>query len=218
MIIEELKLYTNNLNSQLEFYEGIMEFNIQKNGDSEFSVILPSGKLTFKQTTEKIAPYHFAFNIPSNKETEALAWLKQRLSVLPFDGRELVNFESWNAKAIYFNDNDGNILEFIARKNLKLNADEYFSSNSVLSISEIGLVTTNLPDTFEKLNAIQPIEIYSGVLERFCAVGDENGLFILVNPLLKKWFPKDDDVYLTDFRIFGDYNFEYRKGQIIEIV
>ena len=61
--------------------------------------------LTFR-VDKKSTPYHFAFNIPSNKEKEALVWLKHRAGILSSDGEEIVDFKSWNAKAIYFYDTD----------------------------------------------------------------------------------------------------------------
>jgi len=53
--------------------------------------------------------------------------------------------------------------------------------------------------------------------DRFCAVGDENGLFIVVNNELKKWFPTGDLIEQSDFKIRGDFNFNYTNGEIIEI-
>jgi len=35
---------------------------------------------------------------------------------------------------------------------------------------------------------------------------------------LKKWFPTGDEIYESDFIVKGDFNFEFKKGEIIEIV
>ena len=53
----------------------------------------------------------------------------------------IAQFENWNANAVYFYDNNGNILEFIARHDLQNNQFTPFNSESILNISEIGIVS-----------------------------------------------------------------------------
>jgi catechol-2,3-dioxygenase len=95
--------------------------------------------------TENLAletKYHFAFNIPSNQVESALEWLNKKVDIiLDADKQSITQFEDWNAQAIYFYDNNGNILEFIARHDLKDNSSEDFSRNLIRCISEIGLVS-----------------------------------------------------------------------------
>ena len=122
---------------------------------------------------EGATPYHFAINIYSNQEQEALLWLKKRVAIL-MDGRnEIQNFESWDAKA---------------RKNLRHNSNEEFNSKSLLEISEIGLATISIEETYRKLNNETGLYIYSGSFDEFCAIGDENGLIICVDQINKRWF------------------------------
>ncbi|MFK5878788.1 MAG: VOC family protein [Flavobacteriaceae bacterium] len=216
MKIKELTLFTSNLDAQIEFYSKVLDFETVF--QNSYSCTFKTGKslLTFVKSKKSIS-YHFAFNIPSNKENEASIWLKERVSLLPHKGEELINFESWNAKALYFYDADKNIVEFIARKNLNINSNNSFSPKSLLNISEIALASTNIKETVGVLNSINPIKKYSGDFERFCALGDEEGLFILANPTLKKWFPTDDEVEQSDFKIKGDFNFEFINGKFIEL-
>jgi len=216
MKIEELILFTNNLELQVDFYATVLEFQIINSTPESCSFKIGQSTLVFKYKREAI-PYHFAFNIPSNKEDEALKWLKERVEILPFDENEIIDFSSWNAKSIYFYDADKNIVEFIARKNLNINFTDKFSSKSILNISEIGVVTTQIQALFKRLNQIREIDVFSGNFDRFCAVGDENGLFIMVHKQLKKWFRAGDKIYDSDFIIKGDYNFEFKNGKIIEI-
>ena len=217
MKINELIIFTNNLNQQIDFYSTILELPIVNSTPESTSIKIGDSILTF-QYNKNAVPYHFALNIPSNKEKEALNWLKERVDILTFDEKEIIDFSNWNAKAIYFYDLDKNIVEFIARKNLKVNSNSKFSSKCILNISEVGLVTNKIEETFEKLNTINSVEVFSGDFERFCALGDDNGLFILVNNNLKKWFPTGDLIQQSDFIIKGDFNFEYTNGEIIEIM
>ena len=214
MKIKELTLFTSNFKAQIEFYSEVLELDIVSKNKNSYTFKVGNSLLKFvKSKTSK--PYHFAFNIPSNKEIEAKDWLKERVSLLPFEEKEIINFEDWNAKALYFYDTDDNIVEFIARKNLNLESDSPFTSKSILNISEIALASTNIKETAAILNSFKSIKKYSGDFERFCALGNEEGLFIIVNPTLKKWFPTDDEIYMSDFRIRGDYNFEFKNGQLL---
>lgn len=215
MKIEELTLYTCNLISQREFYSTLFEFEIISQDAKHCSFNTGQSILTFEYR-EKSSTYHFAFNIPSNDIKKAQAWLNDRVELLLFDTDEIINFNSWNAKALYFYDPDNNIVEFISRKKININNNQPFSSKSVLSISEIGIASTNMKQSFKIINSFNPIELYSGNFERFCALGNDEGMFILVNPAVKKWFPNDDIIEQSDFEIKGDYNFKFRNGEFIE--
>lgn len=217
MKIKELILYTNKLDLQIDFYTTILEFPIEISTPEYTSFKIGASILTLKYRKE-VSPYHFALNIPSNKEKEALYWLKERVDILGFDNQEIIDFKSWNAKAIYFYDLENNIIEFISRKNMNLNSNQKFSSKEVFNISEIGMASSNIESTFKKLNTIKKINVYSGDIEQFCAVGNENGLFIVVNNNLRKWFPTGDKIEQSDFIVKGDFNFEFKKGEIIEIM
>ncbi|WP_298367718.1 VOC family protein [uncultured Lutibacter sp.] len=217
MKIKELILYTNKLDLQIDFYTTILEFPIEISTPEYTSFKIGASILTLKYRKE-VSPYHFALNIPSNKEKEALYWLKERVDILGFDNQEIIDFKSWNAKAIYFYDLENNIIEFISRKNMNLNSNQKFSSKEVFNISEIGMASSHIESTFKKLNTIKKINIYSGDMEQFCAVGNENGLFIVVNNNLRKWFPTGDKIEQSDFIVKGDFNFEFKKGEIIEIM
>ena len=217
MKIKELILYTNKLDLQIDFYTTILEFPIEISTPEYTSFKIGASILTLKYRKD-VSPYHFALNIPSNKEKEALYWLKERVDILGFDNQEIIDFKSWNAKAIYFYDLENNIIEFISRKNMNLNSNQKFSSKEVFNISEIGMASSNIESTFKKLNTIKKINVYSGDIEQFCAVGNENGLFIVVNNNLRKWFPTGDKIEQSDFIVKGDFNFEFKKGEIIEIM
>ncbi len=213
MKIKEVILYTSNLNEQLDFYTNVLEFRLLCRTSQQFSLQIGLSLLTFK-FMENTLPYHFAFNIPADKEIEALNWLNERVAILPYLGKEIADFKLWNSKAIYFYDKDLNIVEFISRKNLNIYDVRKFSVESILSISEIGLPTIHMKDTFAELNALKKINVYGSPTEHFCALGNEEGMFIMVNPETKKWFPTDDRVYQSDFIIKGDYNFEFVGGKI----
>lgn len=214
MKISELTLYTTNLEGQKEFYMQVLELPLLSSNEKYFTVKIGVSLLTFVKA-KMSNPAHFAINISSNKIQEALHWIQKRTETLQCEGEDIADFSNWNAEALYFYDADGNIVEFIARKDIySVNTNPFFVKDLV-NISEIGIVSADNKAIYEQLQAIRPIPIYDGNLERFCALGNEEGLFILVNNTKKKWFPTQEEALVADFQLKGDYNFAFINGKII---
>lgn len=189
--MQELTLYTSRLQEQISFYRDVLALDITDQQENSVCFKIGHSLLRFQQKQEA-TPYHFAINIPANQEQEALRWLQQRLSILKCGEGEIQEFASWNAQAIYFYDSDKNIVEFIARKNLQNTSEQPFSQNSLQGICEIGVPSDNISRQFTFLHDNLGLNIYDGSLERFCAIGDERGLFICINHAVKDWFPTND--------------------------
>jgi len=200
MRISELTLYSENLSEQIKFYKEVLKCQVLVRDSNEFMVNLGESHVIFKKSNQK-QQYHFAINIPSNQIMQAREWLISKVSFLPFENEEIIQFTSWNAVALYFYDKDFNIVELIARKNMNVISNDPFSSNSFLHISEIGLPTKNVNHAFNYLNSHLGLEKYSGDLNRFCAVGSETGLFIIINYNIKKWIPNMESAYPYPFDI-----------------
>lgn len=47
---------------------------------------------------------------------------------------------------------------------------------------------------------------------------NSDNLFIIANPKLKKWFPTDDEIYMSDFIIKGNFNLEFKNGKFTELM
>src|SRR5690554_7188718 len=137
MKLKELTLYTSQPSVLEDFYKHILGLKLVDKLDDELLFELKNSKLRFIRK-ESSRPYHFAFNIASNKIKEALEWLKSRVSILKNKDDDIVDFPAWNAESIYFYDPDKNILEFIARKNLDNKTEGDFSTEDIFEISEIG--------------------------------------------------------------------------------
>lgn len=200
MQIKKLKIYTTKLSAQTQFYSEILALKMLDR--TENSVSFKIGRSVLKiEKAPNSTPYHFAINIPSNQENEALAWLKNKVEILKDGNTEIQDFVAWNAKAMYFYDPDKNIVEFIARKNLDNRSEIEFGQNSLLEISEIGMPTNNIKKKYHILNGIFGLGIYSGGFDRFCAIGNENGLFICIDKNIKDWFPTNDKAFSSYFEI-----------------
>ena len=131
------------------------------------------------------------------------------------EGQPIADFSGWNAEALYFYDKDQNIVELIARKDLEVENPHPFSHADMLSISEIAIVSQDNEAIYRQINALCPIDIYDGSYDRFCVLGNVEGLFILVNHTKKKWYPTFEAAFPADFRIKGDYNFAFINGAIV---
>ncbi|MEQ6166097.1 MULTISPECIES: hypothetical protein [unclassified Ekhidna] len=198
MEIKKLTLNTARLDEISHFYSETLGVPIVRSNKNQICLAVGDTQLTFKESTNT-AYYHFAINIPSNQITDALSWIKARTNILPFHGNEIVDFKNWNAEALYFYDPAGNIVEFIARKNLSISSTQNFDASSFQHISEIGLPVSDVRVIYEHLNKSCGLTKFSGDYERFCAIGCETGLFITIDYNQKDWIPNNDRAYPYSF-------------------
>lgn len=200
MKIEFLKIFTSNPEAQFRFYGEVLGLPVKWLSEDAFRVEIGFSILEFEKDSAA-KPYHVAFHIPPQKESEALEWLEERLKVLQDGEDKIVDFPAWQAKSIYFYDRDNNILEFISREHLYEPSSEEFSAESILGISEIGLATTKVEENFNFLNTNFGLTKFSGNYEIFCATGDDEGLFIIIDRNKKDWIPTGDKAFPAAFEI-----------------
>jgi len=200
MKIEKLEIATADIKKQLHFYRDLLGLEIRDQKEKSFEIVIESSILKFRQD-KNFTPYHIAIHIADKQEEKALAWLKTRVSILKNGQDEIVDFSAWDAKSVYFYDEDKNIMEFISRRNFNKPASEVFSGKSLLGIAEIGLATKDIEEKFNFLHRQCGLEVFDGNFEKFCAIGDHQGLLIAINKKLKDWFPTGDEAFLSDFRI-----------------
>jgi len=198
MTFKEITIYTSRLDLQKAFYCQKLGLRMTGANTSSFSVAIGTTIINFKYS-KFATSYHIAFNIPSNKDVEALDWMKSKVKLLPHEGNDLIVFPKWNATALYFYDPDMNIIELICRKNLDCHSDRLFSEQDFLHVSEIGVPVRNIEPVYQMLNSQLDLEIFDGDGERFCAIGEETGMFIVINKEVKKWFPVDSTPFSSNF-------------------
>ncbi|MBN9294615.1 MAG: VOC family protein [Flavobacteriia bacterium] len=194
MKIKELTLLTNNLTETKKFYEDTIGFQKITETQTSISFAVGTSKLVFELTEENQNPkYHFAFNIPTNALNDAINWTLQRTSLIETENSFITDFENWKAKAIYFFDNNRNILEFICRTDLNNPTDKPFSAETILNINEIGLVIDQPLQIGNEIIEKTRIEYFAKGPKRedFVAVGNDDGLFVISNPN-RKWYPTQE--------------------------
>jgi len=202
MKILELTVYSRNLKKQKSFYRDVLGLHIQESAD-KFTLTTHSTVLHFIEN-KNATPYHFAFNIPADSIDYALEKLDGKVTVLKDKEEKIVDFPSWNARSVYFYDADKNIVECIGRRNLNYRFEPPFASEDWIEISEIGLATAEFQKNFGLLTSVPGLEKFSGNNENFCAIGDETGLFILVDKNKKDWFPNHDKAFSSAFEVLAE--------------
>ena len=138
--------------------------------------------LRFEHATPP-APYHVAFAIPPGSIRSAFEWAQPRLALL---SRQIFDFSNWNADALYFEDPDGNVLELIARKG----PERAFAASDLIGVCELGLPVRDPPTAVATLEDELGLDVVDGDRDTFTAVGDPDGLFIVVRPG-RNWLPTE---------------------------
>jgi catechol-2,3-dioxygenase len=122
---------------------------------------------------------HFAVNVPPDRFEEAVDWARTQAELVQED----VPFEMWRARAAYYFDPVGNLVELIARERAP-------GEQLLIEVSEVGLPVADVGAAVEFLESELGLPHFSGDRENFSAVGDDRGLFILV-PVGRPWLFTD---------------------------
>jgi hypothetical protein len=147
------------------FYGKTLELAILEEKADRFTIEAGETRITFVNSPDIVEGgppfYHFAFNIPENKILKALEWQKARTPMLPIPERnraagfppEVVDYSHWNAHSIFL-DPAGNVVEYIARHDLKNGDNNAFSWGDILYASEIGLIVDDAETTAARLKDV----------------------------------------------------------------
>ncbi len=164
----------------LDFYGGGLGLPLE--GDV---VVVGETRLRF-ELEDGGAFYHFALLVPGDRFDASVAWAKERVELLG----EAFDFEDWDARAVYFHDPAGSIVELIAHHGLEENGRSAgFASEELVGFSELGLVG----DQQLLLGEIEAagLELWDGTIEepgRLAFVGERGRTFILAPPG-RGWLP-----------------------------
>lgn len=223
MILEEVILNTHELKDLKTFYVQTLGLGLLKEDTHSFTVAVGETKLTFVLTDEQSKKpfYHFAVNINEDKFKLAKTYLSKRVTLLKNESQDEFEFTSWNAHAVYFYDPAGNIVEFIARHNLKSKSisSSEFTNKDILCVSEVGLPVSDVAGTVSLLEADMNLPAWKGDRSTFQPIGDEDGLFIVV-AIDRIWQPTSDKatIFPVSIKIKDNnkkYNFSNLPYQII---
>lgn len=191
MKIIEIELLSDTLSETENFYTKNLGVKVYAKSNSSLTFRLGFTKLIFRKSVNAKPVYHFALDVPNNRFEEAYKAIKQKVPLLPIKkGSDIADFSNWDAKSFYFIDNNGNIVEIITRYGNRAFSDEPFTANSYLSVSEIGIVTNDVPQLAATLRSEYGISAFHRQPpgEKFTVCGDDDGLFILAEKG-RDWYP-----------------------------
>lgn len=211
MKIEKVQLLISNFEQTVSFYKNLLQFKLLFVNESSAIFQIGSSELKLiKDYEQNNYYYHFAFNIHANLFREAKNWLAERVELLKEDGVDEIDFnDRAQANACYFEDPAGNIVEYIARRETSpTSIDQVFTSNNVLSISEISLTTGELNKVAQKFEAIKiPVRDHEELFyEKYLNfMGEyEDGCFILFGPVGRRWLFSEKQAIASPVTIYTD--------------
>ena len=191
MRFRSVTLTTHVLPALRAFYASRLGLPLLAADDGAFAVRAGATRLAFRAVPGPPPRiHHVAFTVAPDRLDDGIAWLERRVDVLRHDGSPVVPFPFWNAHAAYFRDPAGNVLELIARHDLALRDPHPFGPAGLHAVSEVGLPTADVGAAVAALERLG-IPRYSGDGRSFAAMGDIEGLFIVV-PRGRVWFPTAD--------------------------
>ena len=173
-----------------EFYHQLLGLPVLEETPDRLTIGAGATQLSFAQERSGVEKpfYHFAFNIPQNKVLAAHKWQTERTPLLPIPKTlrdpeypdDVVDYRHWNAHSIFFFDPGGNVVEYIARHDLKNDAAGPFTSADILYASEIAFVVDDVSASAMTLKQVVGLDQYKGGSEQFIALGDESGLLLVM--------------------------------------
>ena len=171
----------------LERFYRDWELPVSRGGDGRVEISVGDARLRFAGTEGGEPFYHFAFLVPGDGFAAAHAWLGERTEILrdAASGRDVFDFDFWDAQACYCHDPAGNIVELIAHRDMP---GAFATGRDLRAISEIGLVTPDTHGLAHRLRDELGIELWSGDLDALGFVGRKAHTLILCHPG-RGWLP-----------------------------
>jgi catechol-2,3-dioxygenase len=196
--ITALRLLTASpLQEMKDFYQNVIGFTIENEKTNELTVVAGATRITFVKTTEGRPFYHFAFNIPENKIDLAFEWQRVKTPIVRPSDNRVVHFAHWNAHSIFFLDPAGNLVEYIARHDLKNPAPGKFSVNDILYASEIAFIVDDVNATGTTVQQALDLTAYRPATDGFWPIGDEHGLLLMIRKG-RVWASHPNQINKTD--------------------
>ncbi|WP_088009199.1 VOC family protein [Indiicoccus explosivorum] len=188
-MFKKVELYTSKLEDMKKFYTDLLGFPVREASADRFSVAIGSSELVFLESgTPSI--YHFAFNIPGDSYSSAKEWAAQRVRLNREGESDEVYYERFDADAFYFDDPSGNVVELIARRQVRGGTE--FNPAELQDISEVSITTDHVKTAAEALLANGIPQRTGDTLnpEGLNFFGKENAYVLLVPPG-RTWYFSD---------------------------
>lgn len=204
--ILRLDLKADRLDEMRTFYADTLGFPVER---APGALIVETGEtlIRFEEAEPGTAPYyHVAWAIPENKIEESKDWLTRRTPILTGpDGLEIFHFRYVNRHGFFFADPAGNILEFIARHDLKDGVSSPFRREHIFYVNHAGLVVDDMDEAIGQIRRDLGIELTQDPAPNFATLGDGHRHVTLVTRN-RLWLPdrvKAADVHEAEIVMHG---------------
>lgn len=204
--ILRLRLKATRLDEMRTFYADTLGFAVEREPGA-LTVETGETRIRFEEAEPGTAPYyHVAWAIPENKIEESKDWLTRRTPILKRpDGLEIFHFRNVNRHAFFFADPAGNILEFIARHDLRDGVDVPFAREHVFYVNHAGLVVDDMDEAIGQIRRDLGLELTADPVPNFATLGDGHRHVTLVTRN-RLWLPdmvKAADVHEAEVVMHG---------------
>ncbi len=191
MKITHVTLPVRDLGSVAQYYAAVLGLPVDRESDS-IRIRVGTTELRMTEDPGAVGDHHLAFLIPTGRYQPAKEWLSARTPLLSLDGSDEFEMSAaWNARSLYFEGPDRSILELIMRRDLADFRSGPFTSDDLLSVSEVAVAVPDVAEAADRLDRDAGIESYwHEPTETFAPVGGIDGMLILVSPG-RRWFPTD---------------------------
>lgn len=193
MHIHHVTIGTRDLDTTESTYRDTFGFATTREDER---VLVRMGATTVAFLTEPTlsGAHHLAWTIPTGSFDAAVDWVSERVPLLRGESG-LTVFEApaaWNARSVYFDGPDGQLLELIERRALPTSPHRSgFSAHDIVRVSEVGVAVPDVLATVAACAAAGVASYGNAPDPGFSAVGDVDGLLVLV-PAERRWFPVHD--------------------------
>ncbi|ELZ91965.1 hypothetical protein C440_16674 [Haloferax mucosum ATCC BAA-1512] len=136
-------------------------------------------------------PGHLAFTVDATIES-VVSWLVDHdIEILETDHGESIRFDFLECDSVYFEDPDGNVIEYICYDGQA--ADEFDPETDLRGATEVGMAVPAVVPFVEALTDALAIETLESFEEgELVFVGDRDARFV-VSPSGRPWYPTETD-------------------------
>jgi catechol 2,3-dioxygenase-like lactoylglutathione lyase family enzyme len=153
--------------------------------------------------------YHFALLVPGNRFDGALGWARDRVTLLPArdSGDVVFDFDFWDARACYFHDPAGNIVELVAHHGVdETDVAGDFGGRELVGLSELGLVGDQRAMAASIADGLG-LALWDGTLDdpRALAFVGEKARTLILAPAGRGWLPtgRSSELHEVEARLSG---------------